>query len=320
MIVFHIPLKNFSAFEYISIIDRIKGKCTHLIIGELANCVEWETMLDFLPGSLYNDGRQYSGAMDKIEFGLILGACRTAGIEVIPDFRFFSHQRKSFLNLQQNGKAKVYAINDRTSAVSDEVLLMQSLLMKEVCEMIKPKIAYIGHDECFIEGTPLLKTEKLTGRPATLKEFKVSVLALHKDLSKLGVIMAMSADAFIERGQFKGVVGGSNGSAATVRMLKEVPKDVVMVTWNYRGITREVIEYFTDLGHDTIGLMFDTVETYPQLKTAIEGNEKAHAGLSTWSRLRAGKDGFIEEFNKQFPIIEPQKKLSLWDRIKQIFS
>ena len=324
MIVYHIPIKNFSAAEYIAIIERIKGKCTHLVIGELINCVEWETMLDFLPGSLYNDSKRYPGAMSLDEFMPIIKTCKSVGIEVIPDFRLFSHQRKSFLNLQDNEKAEVYAINDRTSKVTPEVILVQNLLINEICSVINPKIAYIGHDECFIEGTPLLNSGKLNGRPATSYEFKSSVLGLHQTFNKMGIRMAMSGDSFIERRKFPGVIGGANASPETARLLDVIPKDVIMVAWNYKGITPEVIQYFTNKGHDVIGLMFDTENTYPQLKTAIEGNPKAHPGLATWSRSRAGKDAFIEHFATYFmpepPAPEPAPPTTgFWKWLKRIF-
>src|SRR5690606_39119661 len=109
-----------------------------------------------------------------------------------------------------------------------------------------------------------------------------------------------------------GVIGGANGSDKTAELLNDVQKDVIIVAWHYKGITSEVIRYFTDKGFDTVGLAFDTTSTYPQLKSSIEGNSKAYPGLSTWSRSRAGRDYFIDEFNQYFPLKE-EKKPSFWE-------
>lgn len=316
----HIPLKNFTKDEYISKVKSLKGKFTHLIIGEVINCVKWDTMIKWIPGSLYVDGKQYKGAIGKEEFSEIIDTCKECGLEAIPELRFFSHQRKSFLNLQQNPLAKKYAFNDRTENIYETVGL-RSELIYEVVRFTECKDVYVGHDESFIIGSPLLKSASLVGKPAPLRDFYESILYLNETFSQMGVGMSLAADAFVIPRSFRDVSGGDKGSVESAGMIEFIPKDITLVTWNYKGITRELVEYFTGRGFTVIGLMFDTTTTYPQLKEAIEGNDKAHPGLATWSRSRAGKDQFINEFTELFPIPEPEPvRKSFWKWLTKFFS
>jgi hypothetical protein len=231
------------------------------------------------------------------------GACRKAGIRLIPEFQSLGHQSwegETFPLLTKYPKFDLTpgAFPDNKGIycrewdpLNPEVNRIVFALMDEIIDAFQADAFHVGMDEVFLLGSEHSPSTK--GKDPAVLYAKV-VNDLHGHLvKKRKVEMLMWADRFIDGkkydfGEWESAV---NGTAPAIDM---IPKDIIMCPWHYE--LRESypsIPMFLEKGFRVVPASWRNVDA---TKALIEyGRKQAHPRLlghmfTTWG---ANKEGVL---------------------------
>lgn len=167
-----------------------------------------------------------SDAWTKKEFIHWVSATKKLGIEIIPELKFLTHQKKFFQNSYPQLMYNNYTYDPHKEKVYQHIFA----LLDEIVAIIHPKAVHIGHNDVaeHIRGSNMAML--------SAELFLQDVLKLHRYLKRKGIETWMRGDMLISPDEFPDMNPNSlNGNEAGYgkEMRGKLPKDVVITDWHY---------------------------------------------------------------------------------------
>jgi hypothetical protein len=206
------------------------------------------------------------GAWGKEELGEWVAYARSRGINVIPEIKLLSKQKKFFRNSRPGLMFNAETYDPR----NEEVYKVVFRLIDDLISIMKPTAIHIGHDEVagFKESSAkkyLHEGEKIL--PADL--FLMDILKVHDFLSSRDVETWMWGDMLVSPDEFPSMEprhlhGTVPGYGKVLR--DQLPRDVVIADWHYKQDNAEfpTLAVLRDEGFRVIGTTFRNKKTIRQ--------------------------------------------------------
>lgn len=235
-----------------------------------------------------------------IDFQQMVRFAQENGMEVIPELKLLSHQKKFLNDSHQQYMYNKDTYDPRKNELYKEIVFPA---IDELILLTGATKFHIGHDEVagwsetHYENGIMGKGEKQL--PPEL--FLQDVLTLHKYLKRKGVEIWMWGDMLVSREEFPGMsnkdasFNGYNGYA-TIR--GRIPKDIVICDWHYQGkqVTFPTALAFARNGHKVLGATWESQDTTRNFSKYIAKLSTNGEGMiaTTWYGVSGDKSKEVQ--------------------------
>jgi len=250
-------------------------------------------------------------APNKDDVRQIVSACRSAGIQLIPQINCLGHQSWA----KHNGRLlEKHPEFDETPGkypenkgiycrsycpLHPEVHKVLFALIDELAQACEAKAFHVGMDEVFIladADCPRCKGKS----PADL--FAGEVKVLHDHLASIGCRMWMWGDRLIN-GKATGIGTWEASTNGTHAAIDTVPKDLVICDWHYDKAP-ETARFFAEKGFDVVSCPWRRANValgeLGIIRSIRAGKDKAAAGhaLGVMQTTWCGLGPFLQAYDK----------------------
>lgn len=253
--------------------------------------------------------------LTKDEVRRIVEECAKRHIEVIPEVQALSHSYYLCVAHPEIAERQDDPWPDTYCPSNPKSYELLFDVMDEVIEVVRPRMMHIGHDEVYtLRVCP--KCRKRSGHDL----FADDVIKIRDFLASRGVRTAMWGDRLMQvplkKGEKPGAIGGYAAKRvcpdtgrvwempATYNAAKRIPKDVLMLDWqwgNWQWSGKETSERsFTKHGFEVLFGNFEPLK-FPDWERRSKQKEVLGAELSTWNGVTPEAFGHDCIFYQFFP-------------------
>ncbi len=238
----HIVLRNIKPKFIYHLIKKSRFGHYNTVIFQIADGVKFKSM----------EGLYKKNAMTKEEFKSLVKFSRENGLEVVPEVKLLTHQKKLLKNKYPELMYNKFTYNPDNPKTYQVVLPIAD----EIIKTVNPKAFHIGHDE--VAGhrekskKKLRKGEKMLPPALFLKD----VLILHRYLKERNIETWMWGDMLISPEEFPTMFKKHlHGVKGYSKIRKKIPKDIVICDWHYFDKQKEFPSSleFAKEGHKVLG-------------------------------------------------------------------
>jgi hypothetical protein len=256
-------------------------------IVDLAAELEFNTVvLQIANGVMFDAAPELSrkGAWTRAQLTEFARHAREQGLDVIPEFKFLTHQEKFLAGHYPELMYNVVTYDPRESGVYDIVFAV----LDEVIELINPRAISIGHDEVVGWNPHHAKRNLAAGEtmlPADL--FLADVVQLHEYLETRNVETWMWGDMLISPGEFPDMEGtylhGTTGGYGKA-LRDQIPRSIVICDWHYSGSQAEFpsVAMLQSEGFEVIGAVWENPITAENFSRYVADSGAAGMMATTW--------------------------------------
>jgi hypothetical protein len=251
------------------------------------------------------------GALTKEEVKRLLGACRDAGVELIPQVNCLGHQSwaghshgllRAFpefderLDIPQDADSKALYCRSYCPA-HPKVHDVLFALLDEVADAFEARQFHIGMDEVFLIAEE--KCPRCRGKSAA-ELFAGEVTALHDHLARRGLTTWMWGDRFINSAEFPtGIWEGSGNN--TWGAVDRVPTDIVVCDWHYERAF-DTPQFFAAKGFPVLASPWNKPEAaLAELEIMRKLRKKSDKALGMLQTTWCGFDSFVHAYYGDLP-------------------
>jgi len=237
------------------------------------------------------------GAWEKDELAAFMSSASACDIEVVPEFKFLTHQEKFLQHHYPELMYNAVTYDPRKDGVYDVVFDA----LDELVELMQPNAISIGHDEVVGWNAAHAKKNLASGEhmlPADL--YLRDVLTLHEYLQKQEIETWMWGDMLFAPAEAPQMLasylhGASNGYGKAVR--DQLPRDIVICDWHYvdRQTEFPTMSILQSEGFRVIGATWRRTETTENFSAYAEKNDAYGMMATVWFHLPLQQWDIIEQ-------------------------
>ena len=228
------------------------------------------------------------------------------GLEIIPELKLLSHQEKFMGN-----RYPQYIYNKATYDPRNKELYKKIVFpaIDEILKLTEATKFHIGHDEVAQGTWNNYKKHRLNFGEIKLPTnlYLKDILTLHQYLKKKKIQTWMWGDMLLNAKEFPTMNRkyDFNGDNSYAKLLKVLPKDIVICDWHYNEHNDEfpTVNQFIRYGHDVLGATWKdkiTIRQYSNFiyKLSKKNNKAKGAIATTWYGLTGKKKNEVQDIIK----------------------
>lgn len=248
-------------------------------------------------------------AFNPQTIGGLAELARSQGLEVIPYVQLLTHQQEVLKRYQPE-----LLLNEATADIGNpKTWEFEKKLLDDSIAMFHPAKMLIGHDELTGYGSKQ-SSEK---RSAGARSYAMHIIRIHDYLKRMGIQTIIWGDMFLTPEMSGGVYPadgskaspGYNGSPEFVRVLRTLPRDIVIADWHYENGTDlyPSFDFFQEQGFTVWGASWHESHNIRSFSHYVQNRARTGEGMiaTTWHFCEEKYSDYLNRI-----IVESGKSLS----------